>query len=502
MGLRRWARLPILTTLVLAGLVDVTTSRAAAVLQIYTLPASGNVTVVGHGNGHGHGMSQYGARGAAAAGLSARQIVAFYYQGTSLVTLSSRTTMRVRLSGGYANTTVRAATGLTLHNAAGALMPGVAHPLPTTGISRYRLAPAGAGLKLQRLAASGWADVRGATALPARADFVSTQGYVRLYLADGSSTDYRDQVGALRSGGGELTINRVNLERYTMGVVPREMPASWAPAAVHAQAIAARTYGTYGLVNSAGDPFDICDTDQCQVYGGMRHYDSGGNVVYTDDPGVVSGTSYQVLRYAGQTIFSQFSASDGGWTVDGGQPYLAARADPYDNVASGDPYLNWSRSVAVSSIAGQYGLARATSIEITGRDGNGEWGGRVTSGFVNGVDGSGAARRVATTGFELQSAMGLPHHWFAIKSPPRLTRRARWPRSARCRPDTGAVVSWRPPASTGGTPITGYAVSFGSHTIRVSATRRSAFAGPRANGSPADLWCGPSTRAAPDPALQ
>lgn len=416
MGLpgRRLAVPAALMALLLTGLVNLTASRAATAFTSYALPATGTVAVVGHGNGHGHGLSQYGARGAAAAGLSSSQIVAFYYQHTSLVTIASTTAMRVRLSGGNTNTTVGAASGLSLRGASGALMHGVAHPLPTSGISRYRLAPAGAGLKLQRLAPSGWANVSGATALPARADFASTRGYLRFYRADGTSTDYRDKVGAIRSGTGELTINRVNLEHYTMGVVPREMPASWAAGAVHAQAIAARTYAVYARWHAGDSPYDICDSDQCQVYGGMRHYDAAGNVVYVDDPAAVRSTGYKTLRYAGHTIFSQFSASNGGWTVDGGQPYLAARSDPYDNATSGDPYLNWKRTVAVAGIARQYGLARATKIEITDRDGHGQWGGRVLAGFVDGLDHSGHAQRIATSGFRLQSAMGLPHNWFRI----------------------------------------------------------------------------------------
>src|SRR3954447_26582532 len=48
---------------------------------------SSTVAVEGRGNGHGHGMSQYGAQGAALAGLSSSQIVAFYYPGTTLTTL-------------------------------------------------------------------------------------------------------------------------------------------------------------------------------------------------------------------------------------------------------------------------------------------------------------------------------------------------------------------------------------------------------------------------------
>ena len=274
MGLRRTRRAliaPALTGLLVAALID---APAATAVQAYPLPASGTITVLGHGLGHGHGMSQYGARGAAAAGLSSSQIVAFYYPGTTLATLAAGTQIRVLLSGGFPYPTVAATAGLTLRDASGALMRGVANPLPTTGISRYRLAPAGAGLTLQRLVAAGWANVPGATALPARADFLSPQGYVWLNRADGGSTAYRDKVGAIRNGAGVMTINRVDLEHYTMGVVPREMPSSWAAAAVHAQAIAARTYAAYEMAHAGGGSYDICDTTQCQVYGGMRHYDS------------------------------------------------------------------------------------------------------------------------------------------------------------------------------------------------------------------------------------
>ena len=42
--------------------------------------------LTGHGYGHGHGMSQYGAQGAALQGLTHRQILAFYYPGTTLGT--------------------------------------------------------------------------------------------------------------------------------------------------------------------------------------------------------------------------------------------------------------------------------------------------------------------------------------------------------------------------------------------------------------------------------
>ena len=52
-------------------------------------PATAPFTMTGDGFGHGHGMSQYGAKGAATAGLSTQQILAFYYPGTGLTSLAS-----------------------------------------------------------------------------------------------------------------------------------------------------------------------------------------------------------------------------------------------------------------------------------------------------------------------------------------------------------------------------------------------------------------------------
>ena len=60
------------------------------------MPSNGVLKLTGHGYGHGHGMSQYGARGAASKGLTHRQILAFYYPGTSVATIGG--TIRVLIT--------------------------------------------------------------------------------------------------------------------------------------------------------------------------------------------------------------------------------------------------------------------------------------------------------------------------------------------------------------------------------------------------------------------
>lgn len=393
-----------------AALVGVSVQPAGAT-ETYPMPPSGSVTVLARGNGHGHGMSQYGAQGAALAGLSAAQILAFYYPGTSLGGLPGSTIFSVGISGAGSYTCVAAQPGLTA-SGVGALT--------TSGVTRYRLVPSGSGLALQKgtqndCGGGSWSTVR--TGLPSRVDFGNTgQGHVRLYLADGTSTDYRGATGAVRAGAGEVTVNRVNVDEYAEGVTPREMPASWSTQAVYAQAIAARTYGAQAHQNPVSAYYDICDTTQCQVYGGMTHYDASGSVLWTDDPAAVSGNFGRVLMYQGAPAFAQFSASNGGYTSSGGQPYLVGKADPYDDGASGDPYLSYDQSVPVASIASAYGLSSVSQIQITGRDGNGTWGGRVTAAIVTGLTSGGQLTSVPTDGGSLAAALGLGTTLFTLQT--------------------------------------------------------------------------------------
>ena len=431
--------------------------------------SAGTVTVHWRGNGHGHGLSQYGAHGAAMKGLSTAQILAFYFPGTKLTTIAA-STIRVRLSSATANTTVFAGT-------AGLALSGFG-TLPTKGYTQFRLVPAGAGLRLDGRKASGaWATVK--KGLPARADFRSTPGWVQVLFADGSSTRYRGTVGAVRSGASELTVNRVSLDQYVQGSVPREMPISWEPAAYHAQAVAARSYAESVRAYSGDDLYDICDTPSCQVYGGMAHYDSAGSLLWTDAPQAISGNQNMVLRYAGQPVFAQYSASNGGATVDGGRPYLIGRTDPYDTAASGDPYLDESTSVNLATVAGNLGLRSMSQLTGVVRDGHGPWGGRVLSAKVVGTDYAGKAKTLAVDGFDLGYAMGVGTDYLTVDTPASLPAK---PTSVRATPgDAGAQVSWAPPSGTTGAAITGYRVTARGVTQVLPATARSLWVGPLNN---------------------
>jgi SpoIID/LytB domain protein len=274
------------------------------------------------------------------------------------------------------------------------------------------LAPDGDGLALggKPFTPSGhvgrWHRLR--TGLPATAEFYSSQHFLRVLFQDGTSGRYHGRIGATRSGSGELTVNNVGLDGYTKGVVSKEISPSWPHAAVAAQAIAARTYGLFEKVFYPGPHYDICDTTWCQVYGGISHLDASGNIIWRADPTVVRDNRNEVLIYNGDPIFAQYSASNGGATVDGGHPYLVGESDPYDSSRwTPDPYLDESRSVSESGFAAAFGLQRITSITVTQRDGHGPWGGRIVSATVSGVTAGGAVKSVSASGSRLGDIAGV-----------------------------------------------------------------------------------------------
>ena len=122
------------TAVVLGALgIAATLAGPAAAADTWTIPADATVTVKGHGYGHGHGMSQYGAEGAARAGLTFREIADFYYPGTTWGTASGH--VAVLLS---ADTTddvvVLPRTGLNVRD----LASGELWPLPDRG-TRWRM---------------------------------------------------------------------------------------------------------------------------------------------------------------------------------------------------------------------------------------------------------------------------------------------------------------------------------------------------------------------------
>jgi len=141
---------------------------------------------------------------------------------------------------------------------------------------------------------------------------------------------YRGAIEVVPADGGLAVINDVGAEDYVKGIA--EVPASWPTEALRAQAIAARTYALNQKTSTADSPWkahgaDICNTDSCQVYAGLakEQGSDGANWV-----AAVDDTAGQVLVYRGRPLFAQYSASNGGRSTAGSQPYLRSIDDPDD----------------------------------------------------------------------------------------------------------------------------------------------------------------------------
>ncbi|WP_157448756.1 SpoIID/LytB domain-containing protein [Deinococcus peraridilitoris] len=156
--------------------------------------------------------------------------------------------------------------------------------------------------------------------------------------------EYRGGV-LLRALAGKVeAINIVDLEDYLRGVVPAEMPSSWPAEALKAQAVIARTYAVSRL--SPGAAYDLCASEQCQVYGGIARETPSANEA-------VAQTRGSVISFAGKAARAVFSSDSGGYTASAGEvwgtdyPYLVAQPDPL----SRSPKSEWTLSIPLARVA-------------------------------------------------------------------------------------------------------------------------------------------------------
>ena len=371
-------------------LVTVPPGQASrTVSESYVVPANGVLKLTGHGFGHGHGMSQYGAQGAALKGLTHRQILAFYYPGTTLGTTTG--TIRVLISADSdGDVRVLPTSGLRVRE----VSSGATYALPTSGITTWRLRTVSGRTSIEYDNGAWHAYKPGGKLLSGDAEFYRS-GSVALRVGSATRT-YR---GAMRLSAGH-TVNVLSMDDYVKGVVPREMPASWDPDAVRSQAVAARTYAAFDRAAHPTRSYQTCDTTSCQVYGGLGSEDSRSNAA-------VVATANQVLNYGGKPAFTQFGSSSGGWLAAGSQPYLVAKADPYDGW-SGNGVHTWSTTITRAAIQKAWpSLGTLNRVLVTQRDGHGEWYGRVEKMVLDG-----SKANVTLTGSTFRSKFGLRSPWF------------------------------------------------------------------------------------------
>ena len=363
----------------------------------WPVPEGATVKVLGHGYGHGHGLSQYGAQRAATKGLGYRQISRYYYPGTAWGRSAGNVEVLIT-----ADTTrdvvVAARPGLTAR-AVGGSPVALTKARPKARL--WRITPLAGGRNAIDFKTSAWHRLR---TVRGDAEFGAGGAPIRL-LVPGGSRSYRGVLRSAAPGSGldRDTVNVLGLDSYLKGVVPREVPAYWHPQALRAQVVAARSYAAYERKHSTRRHYQLCDTDQCQVYGGFTDEQPRTNQA-------IDATRGQVLTKNGGPIFAQFSASSGGWTSAGAFPYLPAKRDKFDDFPGND-YHSWTVPTTDAEIERTWpAVGDLTSVETRDRDGNGDWGGRVGTVVLRGSGGT-----VEVSGDDFRYLLGLYSTWFTIR---------------------------------------------------------------------------------------
>jgi stage II sporulation protein D len=297
-------------TLLLASLLLLVGSAASAQVAPPAPAGVATFVVTGHGWGHGVGLSQWGAYGWAQKGAGYAKIVLHYFPGTELGA-APVSRVRVLLASGAKTLKLSSAADFRVRDATGAVYELVA--------GTHTLTPA---LKLK---VDGEDTARALTG-----PLLFQPGAAPLAL----QRRYRGSIQVDVAGGRLRAVNMVNLEHYLYGVVPSEMPYTWLPEALKAQAVVARSYA---LATRKTGAFDLYPDTRSQVYLGIDHEKPTTNAA-------VDATAGRVVLYEGQVAKTFFFSTSGGRTASAEDiwgeavPYLVSVPDPYDAIS---PHHKW-----------------------------------------------------------------------------------------------------------------------------------------------------------------
>jgi stage II sporulation protein D len=339
--------------------------------------------ISGSGYGHGVGMSQIGARGQAIEGKSAVEILNYYYPGTSVSPYPDNEFIRVNLSNLTTSVVVQAVGGLgniTLFR--GDLAVGEsAEPLGTYqgDITASFTNLANSVIPSLSSPTSKFAPFPPNKAWTIRWDSATT---TIALTNQGETKQYKYGQIVIKSISNAVSsylavTNTLRLhDEYLWGI--GEVPSSWPPAALEAQAIAARTYALTKLSRVRTE----CD---CQIYSttidqnfvgyskeierlyGLK-WKEAVNRTFVDE------NSALVIMFEGKPINAFYSSSTGGFTQDvkdvwgSSFAYLQGVPDPWSLDLKINPrYAAWERLVTQKVMASAFGLDSVKSFRVDSR---------------------------------------------------------------------------------------------------------------------------------------
>ena len=392
--------------------------------------APSEIVIEGRGHGHGNGMGQWGALGYATHyGCTGEQIVLHYYGSTTLTDVGKRDIFVHLTRNARHDLLVTSRSSFTAegHSFSGGEIARLS--VSNNAFNVHRTSGCaddpGAGVASGIAGRSGRNGDAFVEVLPSSDDYAADDRSQMLTMIYCGGTDdaseimritYRGTLGIVKQSGRPYTFNRLPLEQYLRGVVPKESPPDWGArtgpagtglAALEAQAIAARSYALYWSQYQVGKGrfTDICDWPNCQLYEGAaaghgsreRRNDHGDGFEHSNL--AVANTEGKALRNAdGSFAFTEFSTTSGGWSAGPPASTFPAVPDLGDAIYAddGNSGHRWTIKLRRSDIERAFEplfarqgkvLGTLVRIDVTGRDGNGEWGGRVRALRVVGTGG-------------------------------------------------------------------------------------------------------------------
>lgn len=370
------------------------------VAPVAAIPAPFTVVVVeGKGFGHGVGMAQDGIYSMGRAGKSTSEMLGAFYPGTSLGKAGGQVRVVVRAAAGSEAVLTFPDGGRIDAEGESSGFPVQASPGEQVRVAyengRYVAGPTPSGdggggdgdggesgTTTTTRAPEDTTSTTGSTttsttepgvtvptsppasggpggSYAAQSSQPSSAGPLRATPAAGSTIGlssgrrYRGVIEVKAADDGALRlINAVDVEVYLRGM-GEVRDGSWPPAALRAQAIAARTYAMRAM--SFGG--EICADQRCQVY-------LGAQAEYAAMNKAVADTAGQVVTHGGKLASTVYSANGGGHsatreegfgTEGNAYPYL--RAAPY---MTRDP-LPWTERISTQDV----GAALGYSGEVT-----------------------------------------------------------------------------------------------------------------------------------------
>ena len=362
--------------------------------------------VTGSGYGHGVGMSQIGAEGQALEGLTATEILNYWFPGTAVVPTPVNKNIKVNIghaisSGSFTLKAVDTSTAWSVG----------AQSLPINSTLKFSISGKSIALVV----------------IPPKqaTQTFSSKSPWTLNFTGLLTTNIQGKVMNLRYGsigvklvGSKIEVtDTMSIEQYVLGI--SEVSSSWPTAALQAQVIASRTYGlAHTTIRSACD-CNVYSSNYDQVYVGYAKesestYGQFWSAAVTATQS--DANSALAITYQGKPISVFFFASDGGVTQSAaevwgsGQPYLTNVKDPWSlDIFLNPYYAHWQRVISQNDMAAAFALPDVAIVSITSRASSN------AATVITATSSTGATASLSVGDFK--SKLRLPSSWFEIAPP-------------------------------------------------------------------------------------